>query len=59
MCSFYTDSPVMLRHSLPTDKRAVGLFTSAKNLFQAQQELAKQLSILPRDNYNLLSYTCR
>ncbi|XP_042636775.1 rho GTPase-activating protein 25 [Orycteropus afer afer] len=26
---------------------------------KAQQELMKQLSILPRDNYNLLSYICR
>ncbi|XP_039095469.1 rho GTPase-activating protein 25 isoform X2 [Hyaena hyaena] len=26
---------------------------------KAQQELVKQLSILPRDNYNLLSYICR
>lgn len=26
---------------------------------KAQQELAKQLSTLPRDNYNLLSYICR
>nr|XP_045009464.1 rho GTPase-activating protein 25 isoform X2 [Jaculus jaculus] len=26
---------------------------------KAQQELMKQLSILPRDNYNLLSYLCR
>ncbi|XP_066123393.1 rho GTPase-activating protein 25 isoform X2 [Saccopteryx bilineata] len=26
---------------------------------KAQQELIKQLSLLPRDNYSLLSYTCR
>lgn len=26
---------------------------------KAQQELAKQLSVLPRDNYSLLSYICR
>lgn len=26
---------------------------------KAQQELMKQLSILPKDNYNLLSYICR
>ncbi|XP_066234185.1 rho GTPase-activating protein 25 isoform X1 [Saccopteryx leptura] len=26
---------------------------------KAQQELMKQLSLLPRDNYSLLSYTCR
>ncbi|XP_037662393.1 rho GTPase-activating protein 25 isoform X2 [Choloepus didactylus] len=26
---------------------------------KAQQELIKQLAILPRDNYSLLSYTCR
>jgi hypothetical protein len=44
---------------LTADKGAVGLFTSVKHLFQAQQELVKQLSTLPRDNYNLLSYICR
>ncbi|NXD30720.1 RHG25 protein, partial [Spelaeornis formosus] len=27
--------------------------------FQGHQELLKQLSLLPRDNYNLLSYICR
>lgn len=26
---------------------------------QGHQELLKQLSLLPRDNYNLLSYICR
>ena len=56
-CCCYTDTPVMFQRLIAGKEQPHSLLF--KISFQAQQELMKQLSILPRDNYSLLSYVCR
>lgn len=43
----------------PIAGKLAASFTGVEISSQAQQELIKQLSILPRDNYSLLTYICR